>query len=40
MKMEIRIQAPQKGKVKAVPVKQGQTVEREQILVEIVGENE
>ena len=35
MKMEIRIQAPSDGKVKKLFVKQGQTVEREQILVEI-----
>lgn len=36
MKMEIRIQAPMDGVVKKLLVKQGQTVEREQILVEIV----
>ena len=35
MKMEIRIQAPDDGKVKKLYVKQGQTVEREQILIEI-----
>ena len=35
MKMEIRIQAPRDGVVKKLYVKQGQTVEREQILVEI-----
>ncbi len=35
MKMEIRIQARADGVVKVVHVKQGQTVEREQILVEI-----
>ena len=35
MKMEIRIQAPTDGVVKKLHVKQGQTVEREQILVEI-----
>ena len=35
MKMEIRIQAPRDGVVKKLLVKQGQTVEREQILVEI-----
>lgn len=35
MKMEIRIQAPRDGIVKKLYVKQGQTVEREQILVEI-----
>lgn len=35
MKMEIRIQALRDGKVKAVHVEQGQTVEREQILVEM-----
>ena len=35
MKMEIRIQASGDGKVKKLHVKQGQTVEREQILVEI-----
>jgi biotin carboxyl carrier protein len=33
MKMEIRIQAPMDGVVKKLFVKQGQTVEREQILV-------
>jgi acetyl-CoA/propionyl-CoA carboxylase, biotin carboxylase, biotin carboxyl carrier protein len=36
MKMEIRIQSPQDGTVNRLLVKQGQTVEREQILVEIV----
>jgi biotin carboxyl carrier protein len=35
MKMEIRIHAPQDGTVKKLFVKQGQTVEREQILIEI-----
>jgi biotin carboxyl carrier protein len=35
MKMEIRIQALKDGKVKTVYVKQGQTVEREQILIEM-----
>ncbi len=35
MKMEIRIQALKDGKVKAVHVSQGQTVEREQILIEM-----
>ncbi len=35
MKMEIRIQAPADGLVKKLFVKQGQTVEREQILIEI-----
>lgn len=35
MKMEIRIQSPQDGVVKKLFVKQGQTVEREQILVDI-----
>lgn len=35
MKMEIRIQAQRDGVVKKLFVKQGQTVEREQILVEI-----
>ena len=35
MKMEIRIQALKDGKVKAVHVAQGQTVEREQILIEM-----
>jgi biotin carboxyl carrier protein len=37
MKMEIRVQASQSGTVKKLFVKQGQTVEREQILVEIAG---
>ena len=36
MKMEIRVHAPQDGVVKKLFVKQGQTVEREQILIEIV----
>jgi biotin carboxyl carrier protein len=36
MKMEIRVQSPQAGMVKKLLVKQGQTVEREQILIEIV----
>jgi len=35
MKMEIRIQALKDGKVKAVYVAQGQTVEREQVLIEM-----
>ena len=35
MKMEIRIQAPRAGKVMKLFVQQGQTVEREQILIEI-----
>jgi len=35
MKMEIRIQALKDGKVKTVYVTQGQTVEREQILIEM-----
>ena len=35
MKMEIRIHAPQDGTVKKLFVKQGQTVEREQVLAEI-----
>lgn len=35
MKMEIRIQALKDGMVKTVHVKQGQTVEREQILIEM-----
>jgi biotin carboxyl carrier protein len=34
MKMEIRVQAPLAGVVKKLFVKQGQTVEREQILIE------
>ena len=36
MKMEIRVHAPRDGVVKKLLVKQGQTVEREQILIEIV----
>lgn len=35
MKMEIRVVAPRNGVVKSLKVKQGQTVEREQLLVEI-----
>jgi biotin carboxyl carrier protein len=35
MKMEIRIHSPQDGIVKKFFIKQGQTVEREQILIEI-----
>jgi len=35
MKMEIRVQAKSDGVVKKVFVKQGQTVEREQMLIEI-----
>jgi biotin carboxyl carrier protein len=35
MKMEIRVHAPRDGVVKKLFVKQGQTVEREQILIEI-----
>ena len=33
MKMEIRVQAPRDGMVVSVKVKQGQTVEREQLLI-------
>ncbi len=36
MKMEIRIQSRQDGVVKKLRVRQGQTVEREQMLIEIV----
>jgi biotin carboxyl carrier protein len=35
MKMEIRVQAPQNGVVKKLFVEQSQTVEREQMLIEI-----
>jgi biotin carboxyl carrier protein len=35
MKMEIRIQALKDGTVKTLHVSQGQTVEREQILIEM-----
>ena len=35
MKMEIRIQSPQKGVVRKLLVKPGQTVEREQLLIEM-----
>jgi biotin carboxyl carrier protein len=35
MKMEIRIHAPQDGTVKKLLVAQGQTVERDQTLIEI-----
>ena len=35
MKMEIRIQAPRDGKVMKIFAEQGQTVAREQILIEI-----
>ncbi len=35
MKMEIRVQSPRDGLVKKLYVQQGQTVEREQLLVEI-----
>ncbi|NJC94974.1 MAG: hypothetical protein C3F07_19425 [Anaerolineales bacterium] len=35
MKMEIRIQAPTDGVVKLLAVKQGQTVEREQVLITV-----
>ena len=35
MKMEIRVQAPMDGVVKKLFVEQGQTVEREQLLIEI-----
>jgi biotin carboxyl carrier protein len=36
MKMEIRVQAPRDGVIKKLSVQQGQTVEREQMLIEIV----
>lgn len=35
MKMEIRVQSHQDGRVKALHVEQGQTVEREQLLIEV-----
>ena len=35
MRMEIGIQAPRDGKIMKLFVKQGQTVEREQILIEV-----
>jgi biotin carboxyl carrier protein len=35
MKMEMRVQSPQDGRVRAVHVRPGQTVEREQILIEV-----
>jgi biotin carboxyl carrier protein len=35
MKMEIRVQAPRDGVVKKLFVQQGQTVDREQMLIEI-----
>lgn len=35
MKMEIRVQAPKDAVVKKLFVKQGQTVEREQLLIEV-----
>jgi biotin carboxyl carrier protein len=35
MKMEIRVHAPQSGVVKKLFVQQGQTVEREQTMIEI-----
>jgi biotin carboxyl carrier protein len=35
MKMEIRVQAPRDGIVKKLLVKQGQTVERDQVLIEV-----
>jgi biotin carboxyl carrier protein len=35
MKMEIRVQAPHDGIVKKIFVKQGQVIDREQILIEI-----
>ncbi|MGH2582883.1 MAG: acetyl-CoA carboxylase biotin carboxyl carrier protein subunit [Anaerolineales bacterium] len=38
MKMEIRIHAPFAAKVARVAVKQGQTVEKEQVLVELEAE--
>jgi acetyl/propionyl-CoA carboxylase alpha subunit len=38
MKMEMRIQAPQAAKVARVAVSQGQSVDREQTLVELVSD--
>ena len=35
MKMEIRVHAPRDGTVKKLFVEQGQTVEREQLLIEV-----
>jgi biotin carboxyl carrier protein len=40
MKMEIRIQSPQNGVVRKLLVEQGQTVEREQMLIEIASTSE
>jgi pyruvate carboxylase subunit B len=37
MKMEIRIQSPMNGTISKLFVKQGETVEREQTLIEIDG---
>ncbi len=35
MKMEVRVQAPKEGIVRKLFVKQGQTVERDQVLIEL-----
>lgn len=39
MKMEIRITAPASGQLKRLAVREGESVEREQVLGEVVGEN-
>ncbi|MBI3173737.1 MAG: acetyl-CoA carboxylase biotin carboxyl carrier protein subunit [Chloroflexi bacterium] len=40
MKMEIRVSAPKDGRVGKLLIQQGQTVEREQVLIEIVDKLE
>jgi biotin carboxyl carrier protein len=39
MKMELRVQSPRAAKVGAVKVKAGESVDKEQVLVELDGED-
>jgi biotin carboxyl carrier protein len=39
MKMEIKLQAPHRGRVVRVPVQEGQSVERDQVLIELSDES-
>jgi biotin carboxyl carrier protein len=38
MKMEIKLQAPRRGRVVRLPVQEGQSVDRDQVLVELSEE--
>jgi biotin carboxyl carrier protein len=40
MKMEIKLQAPRRGRVVRLPVQEGQSVDRDQVLIELSEESE